>query len=224
MKIQNILLAIVSISSFTAISQMRPGIEVGANYSNITYSDNNGSETSPQLGMHVRGIVEFVMSDLISIETGLGYSGKGNRGTFESNFSFLGSSFSLKNESSIRLNYLNVPVLVKAGINLGEGRLYLGVGPDFYYAASGKVKSETTTTINGVSEVENDESSIDFKEDNISRFDLGAKAVLGYEKNGIFVQAGFEKGFINLNTDSQVDQTMLNQNFLLTIGFKLGGY
>lgn len=224
MKIQSILLAVISFSSFSSFSQMRPGIEVGANYSNIIYSDNNGGETSSLLGLHARGIVEFVMSDLISIETGLGYSAKGNQGTFESSFSLFGSSYNFKNESRIRLNYLNVPILVKAGINLGEGRMYLGVGPDVYFAASGNVKSESTTTINGVSEVEKDNSNIDFKEDNISRFDLGAKGVIGYEKNGIFVQAGFEKGFINLNTDPQVDQTMLNQNFLLTIGFKLGGY
>ena len=224
MKIQNILLVFISLTSLSSIAQMRPGVEVGANYSNITYSDNNGGETSPQLGIHVRGIVEFVMSDLISIETGLGYSAKGNRGSFESSFTFFGNSYSFENQSSIRLNYLNIPAMVKAGINLGEGRMYLGVGPDLYFAASGKIKSESTTTINGVSEVEKENSNIDFKEDNINRFDIGIKSVLGYEKNGIYVQAGFEQGFINLNTDASVNQTMHNQNFLLTIGFKLGGY
>ena len=77
MKIHHILIAIIFFTGLYTSAQMRPGIEVGGNYSNITYSTNNAGETRPLLGMHVRGIVEFVMSDLFSIETGIGYSAKG---------------------------------------------------------------------------------------------------------------------------------------------------
>lgn len=218
------LAATIICGSSLGIAQMRPGIEAGANYSTISMSDQNGSDLNYLLGYHVRGVAEFVLTDLVSIETGFGYSAKGYSYKNEFSFTLFGVTSTTTNEGHTRLNYLNLPVLAKFGTNVGDGRLYLGVGPDLYFAASGKNKSTTTQTVGNSSTVNTNESTIDWKNDEISRFDVGAKGVLGYEKNGMFVEAGFEHGFINLNTDNNIDNTLLNQNITLTLGFKLGGY
>lgn len=225
MKIQSfILIAFTGMISFSGISQMRPGLMAGINYSTVSMSELAASEINYNPGFHIKGIAEFVLSDLVSFETGLGYSTKGFKTYTEASFTIFGTTYTSTYKSTVNFNYLNVPLVMKFGLNAGEGRVYAGVGPDVYFMLNGNSKTTTTQTAGNSTSTTNDESKIDFANDDISRFDLGARAVLGYEKNGFFVEAGYENGFINLNTDPNYDNTILNRAITLSLGFKLGGY
>ncbi len=225
MKLLKSLPAIATILLFhnCSIAQLRPGIEGGVNYSTIEMS-NTSIAPDYRFGYHVRGVAEFVLSDVFSLESGIGINTRGYKSHDESTVQVFGFNSVQTNDRNLKLNYLNIPVLIKAGKEFGNSRVYVGVGPDLYYATSGKYKYTTVTTVNGNEQINKSEGSIDFKNDNIQRFDLAAKGILGVEYNGFYLQASYEHGFINLNTDPNVNNDMFNRNFALTLGFKLGGY
>lgn len=204
-------------------AQLRPGIEAGANYSTFSLTNtNNGNQYIP--GFHVRAVAEFVLNDLFSLESAVGYTTRGYKYYDETSASIFGYSTSSVSEGYEKINYLNLPILFKAGKAIGESRVYVGVGPDVYFALNGKYQNKTTTTISGNETINESKGSIDFKNDNVNKFDLAAKGIIGFEKNGIYIQACYEHGFIDIDNDPNTNVYKLNRNISLTLGFKLGGY
>ena len=72
-----------------------------------------------------------------------------------------------------KINYVEIPVMLKAGFGLGPARFDLQAGPSYSYALSGKFTSKTV--LNG-DETQSTEEDIDFEDGNFKRSDIGLQA------------------------------------------------
>jgi hypothetical protein len=207
------------------LSQMRPGLAVGMNFSTIAASGENvNPSTSYILGYHFRGLAEFVLTDGLSVEGGIGLSTKGFSSNSTYSFTLFGTTTTTEVEQNVKFNYLDIPLVLKYGIQMDEARIYAGVGPQFGFGMKGRSTVQTTTTVNNSSSSSENSDDINWKDDEINRVDLGAKALLGFERNGVIVEAFYEYGLVDLNQSSTSDAVWQNRCIGLTLGFKLGGY
>lgn len=209
---------ILAIAAFTASAQVQlsVGPRVGINLASFSLDDEEEiGELSNRLGLLGGAVVELRFTDNLALQTELGFIQKGAKSEFSFTDPQLGE---FSEETEIIFNYLEVPVLFKAGTSFGKARLDALVGPSFGYAmnAKGKYKS----TFNG--ETEEEEEDLDFDENGITRFDLGLQfgAALGInitENAQLFVDGRYLLGLSNLNEDSE-DGTIKNKGIALSAG------
>lgn len=146
--------------AMTAFSQSI-GLRVGVNSTNfgVAFDDDITSEDEFAFDAVIRfqaGLVaEFPIAGPVGIETGLFYTGHGAKNDF------LGTSY------ETRLDYLQLPLLLKLRGEVGQISLFLHAGPYASFAISGVNKFE----IAGVGTTED----IDFgdKDGEYSRLDFG---------------------------------------------------
>src|SRR5512144_763851 len=109
-------LAMVTLINTNTNSQnISMGIESGLNIANMSLTPNLNSST--KTGFMVGGFADIGVSRIVSIRPGLRYVTKG--------FTLTGNGFTL-NE---KLNYIEMPLLIKASIPLKHVRPYFVAGP-----------------------------------------------------------------------------------------------
>lgn len=109
-------LAMVTLINTNTNSQnISMGIESGLNIANMSLTPNLNSST--KTGFMVGGFADIGVSRIVSIRPGLRYVTKG--------FTLTGNGFTL-NE---KMNYLEMPLLIKASIPLKHVRPYFVAGP-----------------------------------------------------------------------------------------------
>lgn len=196
--------------------QISVGPRVGINLANFSVDDEEEiGELDNRLGFLAGVVGEFRFSENLALQSELGFIQKGAKSEFSFEDPQLGT---ISEEANFIFNYLEVPVLFKAGTSFGQVRLDGLIGPSFGYAMSAKGKYKTT--IGG--ETEEEEESIDFDDEGISRFDLGLQfgAILGIdlsETAQIFVDGRYLLGLSNLNEDSE-DGDIKNKGLAFSAG------
>lgn len=213
--------------SAASFSQMRFGVSLGMNLSNISAVDdgeNLAEDNKLLLGYNFKGLAEYVINDNFSVETGLGFSRKGYAYKSTEVVAILGESTTITSEGHEKYNYIDLPVVFKGGIPINESRIYAGIGPNLGFATGGKYLYRNSVSSNSGSQTDETSGDIDFNNSNFNRFDYGLKGLLGYEKNGISVEAAYEYGLANLNGNDQSSTLVKNQVISLSFGFKLGGF
>lgn len=188
------------------VAQFSLGVRGGVNLSNWAANDefkdqigNPEARLSPLAGI----VAEIRFSDHLAVQPELGFVQKGFK--LESTL-----SDPILGESSARtdyiVNYLEIPVLFKAGVALGALRIDGLAGPAFGYGLNAKSKDQLT--VNGITTTKTD--AIDFEDDEFNRMDLSAQAGLSISINfgeavRIFVDGRYLYGFSNLNTSESPD-------------------
>lgn len=170
------------------------GIRLGMNISTLTGDIDMGSK----VGLNVAPIIGLRVSDTtpVFLESGLYFSGLGAK----------------KGKSSIALNYLEIPVLIKYGIQASDDIAVLPfVGPTFRYGLfGGKWKTEGVGKVNS------------FGGDRFKRADMGIKLGCGAEYNKLYLELGYEFGIINIAgwkaANGIDDGTSHNGNFFVNLG------
>ena len=170
------------------------GIRLGMNVSTLTGDIDMGSK----VGLNVAPIIGLRVSDTtpVFLESGLYFSGLGAK----------------KGKSSIALNYLEIPVLIKYGIQASDDIAVLPfVGPTFRYGLfGGKWKTEGAGKVNS------------FGGDRFKRADMGIKLGCGAEYNKLYLELGYEFGIINIAgwkaANGIDDGTSHNGNFFVNLG------
>ena len=170
------------------------GIRLGMNISTLTGDIDMGSK----VGLNVAPIIGLRVSDTtpVFLESGLYFSGLGAK----------------KGKSSIALNYLEIPVLIKYGIQASDDIAVLPfVGPTFRYGLfGGKWKTEGEGKVNS------------FGGDRFKRADMGIKLGCGAEYNKLYLELGYEFGIINIAgwkaANGIDDGTSHNGNFFVNLG------
>lgn len=170
------------------------GIRLGMNVSTLTGDIDMGSK----VGLNVAPIIGLRVSDTtpVFLESGLYFSGLGAK----------------KGKSSIALNYLEIPVLIKYGIQASDDIAVLPfVGPTFRYGLfGGKWKTEGEGKVNS------------FGGDRFKRADMGIKLGCGAEYNKLYLELGYEFGIINIAgwkaANGIDDGTSHNGNFFVNLG------
>jgi hypothetical protein len=218
-KIAFTLFAALFVFALQAQAQVRVGVRAGLNMatwggdavenfsSMIETSEAFRTEMNPSF--HAGAYVNVPLSEVVSLEPGLFYSGKGLRMS-QSYF----SNNLLKPQATITDNahYIEMPVLVR--VNLGPG-FQLFAGPQVSYLAQNEIRAEAGLL--GAS------YGYDWKVDaGLRKFDFGVTGGIGYAfTNGLNMQAGYEWGLTSLDEGrSNVDA--YNRVIKVSMGYTFG--
>lgn len=183
-----ILFSLTALLAFSTFAQGDAvfGVRGGVNFANISGDDTDefDSRTGIQLGF----LAEFGLTDMLALRP-------------ELNFSMQGAEISEPGfEGKIKLNYLNIPVMLK--IDVADG-FFFEAGPQIGFLMSAKEEFE--------GEGESGEEDI---KDEVKDLDFGGNLGLGYElDSGLFFNARYNIGFADIS-ESEPEK---NQNSVISI-------
>ncbi|MCC7244729.1 MAG: PorT family protein [Saprospiraceae bacterium] len=213
--------------AFAAQSQISVGAKAGLNLASQSWTGVD-SLTSivdfKSLPLYSFGaVLEVGVTENFAIQAEANYTAKGGRQEFSGDL--LGISVSFK--SDIIVNYLDIPVLAKYSFGGESAQGYVLAGPNFSYAFSGKVKSESTNSVTGTEKTTDD---INFKDDEYNRTDLGFNLGLGAQfglsdNMRLFADARYNLGLANMNTSDAAEDADLkvkNRGIGINVGVLYG--
>ena len=174
-------------------STMYYGARIGMNVSSLTGDVEN---TGSKIGLNVGPVVGIRISDAtpIFLESGLFFSMQGEK----------------KDPTTISLNYLRLPILIKYGFQATDEIAVLPfLGPTIAFG------------IGGDWETEGEGSVASFKSDRFKRFDAGIRLGCGAEWNKLYLEMAYEFGINNIadwkkNTTDKA--SVHNGNFMINFG------
>lgn len=149
------------------------GVRIGASFSNLDVNvGGQGVDLGTKTGMTLAGVIGLRVSESVPVflESGLYYNGRGAK----------------KDEAKLNLNYFDIPILIKYGVNVKDQITILPfVGPYFGYAIGGKA---TIGDIDGNP----------FRDGMVKHGDMGFKFGAGVEYNMLYLEAGYQAGVANI--------------------------
>lgn len=206
-KIMITMLVCISILPFANAQKSKFGFTAGGTFGWMRNEDENGLKT-------VSGVLPAFSFGVV------GDIPVGSKFSFQPALSFLQKGMANSdngNSSTMRLNYLELPLNFLYKAPGTKGHFVIGLGPSFSYGLSGTV-SATYNGQSGSSNVHFGNSEEDFK-----AFEISGNILAGYEwKSGFFMQVNYNMGFSNLFPyDSQYpnDPEYLKNSY---VGIKLG--
>jgi hypothetical protein len=174
------------------------GLRLGMNISNLTGDAKMGAidYSGGKVGLNFAPVIGIRVSDStpIFLESGLYFSGLGSK----------------NGKNSISLNYLELPILIKYGIQATDEIAVLPfLGPTFRYGLfGGKWKTA------GAGKTDS------FGSGKFNRMDVGIKLGCGGEYNKLYAELGYQFGITNI-ADWQIgadDASVHNGAFFFNVG------
>jgi len=196
----------ISAAALTASAQTSPvkfGVKAGVTFPTLSISEDEDGAVKSNTGFYVGGTVDFGISEMFSLQPGLTLSNKGAK------MDILGVT------AKTNLMYIELPVNALVNIPVGDGKVFVGGGPYYGMAISGKNKVSGSFEGESVSESED----IEFGDDGeFKRGDFGVNFLGGYQlNNGFNIHAGYGLGLSNISNDS--DAKTKNRVFSVGVGF-----
>lgn len=197
---------------FTSNAQSaRFGITAGAVFSN--YDGKVGGESSTdktRIGMTFGVLVDIPLSKNFSFQPAINYVQKGSK--IDTTF----DGVTIKDQHIV--NSIEVPLNFVFNARGSGGNFFIGAGPTFAYAISGKEKLTDGTN--------SDSRDLKFgstQDDDLRSMDIGANFMAGYCFNsGLMVSANYNAGLNNLMPVSS-DGSIKSHYFGIKVGFLFGG-
>jgi opacity protein-like surface antigen len=198
--------------TWNASAQIAIGGKLGVNLAtwNADEEFTEGSDLKYISGPNLGLAFQIGVSDMLSIQPELLLLQKGMR----MEESFAGFSYKVL----VKINYLELPVLVKLSFPVGESMsLFVNAGPSIGYALNGK-------TIY-IEDGEKDVEDIDFDNDGVNRTDVsmafGGGASFNVSSVKLLLEARYLYGFSNLNNDEDENFSVLNRGIGITAGIMI---
>lgn len=193
------------------------GILAGVNFQNLNGKDYDGDKLENDLivGFHVGANVMIPIAPEFYFQPGLLFSTKGAK------------SSSDLSTSTIRLSYIEMPLNLVYRGQLGNGYIFLGLGPYVGYAIMGNVKTESggntekqDIEFQNVVEID-DPLTVPYSK----ALDVGANIFFGYELPvGVFVQLNAQLGLVKINPEYKIladdKSSIKNTGFGLSLGYR----
>jgi hypothetical protein len=159
------------------------GFRLGMNVANITGDD--AYDLGAKVGLNLGGTVGLRLSDTtpIFLESGLYFTGCGES----------------KDKSTVTLNYLELPLLIKYGVQVTDDIALLPfVGPTFRYGLFGG-NTKISGGVGGALKYDSFGDS-DFANGKLQykRSDVGIKLGCGAEYNKLYLEVGYQFGITNI--------------------------
>ncbi len=215
----SLVIALLAIVSLVSAQSASLNIKGGLNMSNY-YGDNlTDKNLKPSFHVGVGADLEFITN--VSIQTGLYYSSKGAKYTYNSPFKAAGDI-----EYDVTANYIQLPIHLAYKLNITPGsKVFFHAGPYFAYGVGGKrnIKSKYTDDLKpifGEQELNTFDSSFGLKP-----FDIGVGLGVGIEFDVILIDLGWDMGLKNIARGLKVGETtykqnVKNQSAYLSVGYK----
>jgi len=184
------------------------GISAGINTANMVAHYGGVSEhTDGKIGIVFGVNYNIPIAEQFSIQPALNFVQKG--------YKYKETDVNYVYSDEIRINYLELPVNVLFRPRMQNTQFFIGAGPSFAFALSGKEKENDNGTI--------DEFDLSFgsNEDNddMKAVDFGMNFLTGIElTNGMSFSINYNLGLTNLVPGSDLDGSIKNNYF----GFKIG--
>jgi OmpA-OmpF porin, OOP family len=217
---------------YAANSQMRLGIMGGPHSSSIiekNYIPDWANTTEPyyakRSGLHLGLIGEIPLgySNKCFFNPGIFYMTKGRKFTRLYDTTLVKTD-TLYQNNTFYTNYIEVPLNVTLKLRMGKKSSFLlSAGPYFAFFYSGKQTNETRVAINDSAvNFTSDESNIQVGKNkyNVTTFDAGINARVGFEFGNILLTGFFSQGLINFY-DVPYDATFRHRVVGASIGFWL---
>ena len=187
---------LIGIASAANAQGARFGIKAGVNLASLT---NNNTESKKNLVGFAAGLMaDFSFSDLISLHPEVLFSQKGVKYTS-------GGGYTGGNTAQIRINYIDVPLLLRVK---ADG-LFFEAGPQVGFLANRKYEIDNTT--------------ISTSTDGTRKVDVGYIAGVGYQlPQGLEVGVRYNGGISDLS-DPSVGTKTRNSVFQFQLGYLFGG-
>jgi opacity protein-like surface antigen len=219
LKVAFLITTILSVTVIAGAAGVGIGLKGGLNISNLTGSDllqgsNIASETkNSRLGIIIGAFVAFNISDMLAIQPEFLYTQKGGKyeGTLAQQ---AGSAFT----SEIKLDYLEIPILLKASLlpNAAVIQPNLYFGPVFAL----KLKAETETVgADGQIFTDNNVPEGDNVKSNDYGLVFGGGLDFNFSGPEIGIEARYTLGFTDWTTYQPVDMKNGTFSILASIGF-----
>ena len=197
---------------FTSNAQgARFGITAGAAFSNYDStiggtSSNDKSLTGPIFGV----LVDIPLSKNFSFQPAINYVQKGSKNDTTAD--------GVTIKAKVTVNSIEVPLnfILKARGN--SGNFFIGAGPTFAFAVSGK-----SNFTNGTDSINRTLKFGSTADDDLKSMDVGANFMVGYcFNNGLMFSANYNAGFSNLMPVSS-DGSLKSHYFGIKVGFLIKG-
>lgn len=185
------------------------GFRAGLNNSFIRIKNNNrGYPSDDKIGFHLGLIYNQRLSDVFSIQPELSYTQTG--------YTYLRNSALGEVTSNVRLDYLQIPVLLKAGTGNNVYRVFFNVGPYINIALRGvereTISNNTTKSVLSIS-----------TERGLNPFDIGIAAGAGaaYKlMNGqIFAEIRYNYGLTDIIKNYKFTTASNNRSWNFSLGY-----
>jgi hypothetical protein len=212
-----LLVVMVSLLSFESNAQIFRIIG-GLNLSNMLMKDDDGTYSDDfkmKPGFHIGATVEFPLSNVLFLGTGLLLDTKG---------------FKIKEEDqdwvekwNLNLYYIDIPIVLKASHDFESGiKIFGGLGP--YIGAGLKGKGKGESEYQGQKETYEDdiEWGNDENEDDIRRFDSGLTFGGGIEIKAIIFGISYDLGLYNISPYTDYGTKVRNRVLKFSVGYRLG--
>lgn len=203
-----IVLVIACISISASVFSQTIGIKAGLNLANLSakFGGEDMDDLKMRTAFHIGAVAELPVSDLISIQPGLIISSKGSKIDVDGY------------KSTMSPLYIDIPVDVKVGGELGSAKVYGAVGPYLGIGIAGKMKDE----MNGETTEESIKWGSDENEDDWKRMDFGLGIGAGAEFGAIGVGLTYQLGLTNLVPGGDDDNTAKTRNVMVSVTYYLG--
>ncbi|WP_443944503.1 porin family protein [Pedobacter sp. AW1-32] len=219
----------LGVTSFAQTKGVTFGIKAGVSLPTISsqgdasiYDGPSGLEFKTNTSLYIGGTVDLPISELFSIQPGLTLIGKGGKYPFSYLRPDPADGYNTY-EGNVKISsmYLEIPVNAVFNFNVGKGEIFLGAGPYYAVAISGRVKIDGFSIRNSVSTPESSKRDLEFGDNkDVQRSDFGINFLAGYQlSNGWNIHAGYGLGLKMIDPYTTPDPTWTNRVVAIGIGF-----
>ena len=185
-----LLVAVLGMAS-PAAAQAAFGVRVGANFANLSFDPDDEEDTSTRTGLNVGGFASIPFNARFAFQPEVLYSQQGSKAS-EDGF-----------DATLKLDYVNVPLLAKINLSSGRNPVSLLVGPQIGFRTGAKIESEGVEL-----DIEEQTESTDWG------LVVGMSATVGH-----FVLDGrYTWGLSDVNADPEDPQKVKNRVFTISVG------
>ncbi|UPS90818.1 MULTISPECIES: porin family protein [unclassified Bizionia] len=209
-------IAVIGLSQVSA-QEFSFGPKAGVNFATLT-GDIEDAEF--KVGLHIGGAAEYMFDEKMGLQAELLYSMQGAKNEYTETSTIGGVTERDFEKSTLKLNYINLPVMFKYYIVDGFN---VEVGPQVSFLVSAKGEYEYEYSISGggtdFSESGSEEIDID---DELKGIDFGLNFGLGYKlDNGLNFGARYNLGLMNINDEDEFrDEYKINNGVIqISAGF-----
>jgi len=227
MKTKFLISAIFIFSTLALHAQIGIGLLGGVNFQNINGTDINGNKLENGLltGFHAGVNINIPVAPDFYFQPGILFSVKGAKNDLFSPEVKASGDYT----TTTKLSYIEMPLNLLYRPQLGEGYIFIGLGPYIAYGIGGKEISDFGSSLSYERDVKFKSTVtnfIDLIENAYYRpFDAGANIFFGYEFSvGFFLQLNAQLGLLKINpeygwvTDNKASYK--NTGFGISIGYR----
>ncbi|WP_316803841.1 porin family protein [Pedobacter nototheniae] len=208
-----LMVAGLGLAASAQTSPVKFGVKAGVTFPSLTTSGSDaGGETAfnkSTTSFYVGGTVDIPVSEMFSVQPGLSLIGKGGK---ESNLA--GTTLSAK----INTMYIEIPVNAVVSFKTGDaGKVFIGAGPYYAMAISGKLKVGDQSA-----DIKFGKSEDNLGEDDLGlrRGDFGVNFLGGFQlNNGLNIHAGYGLGLSNILPEGNGNVKLKNSVISVGVGF-----